>query len=227
MASSVIPLFLFSFFLLNQPFARANLHKANNLLKSTLLNQLSTTQSQINPPPKFFFEVTKSIKLSKVKPCSHNVLRHDFAYTYGKSPVLANYTFPSHCTSQSFSKIVLEWKATSRGRQFDRIFGVWLGGVELLRSCTAEPIATGILWRVEKDVTRYSSLLTKNDTQTLAVYLGNLIDKTYTGIYHVDITFHFYPAEADLGYGHDLGNLVPGYGSNADLIFTLFEGICH
>lgn len=100
-----------------------------------------------------------------------------------------------------------------------------MGGVELLRSCTAEPTATGILWRVKKDVTRYSSLLTKNDTQTLAVYLGNLIDKTYTGVYHVDITFHFYPAEEDLSYGHDLGNSIPAYGSNADLILPISRNL--
>ena len=60
------------------------------------------------------------------------------------------------------------------------------------RSCTAEPRATGIVWSVEKDITRYYSLLMKN--QTLAVYLGNLVTKTYTGVYHVNITIQFYPA---------------------------------
>ncbi|BBG96205.1 hypothetical protein Prudu_004946 [Prunus dulcis] len=46
----------------------------------------------------------------------------------------------------------------------------------------AEPRPNGIVWTVEKDITRYYSLLKSN--QTFAVYLGNLIDKTYTGIYH-------------------------------------------
>ncbi|KAK9074174.1 hypothetical protein SSX86_006771 [Deinandra increscens subsp. villosa] len=31
--------------------------------------------------------------------------------------------------------------------------------------------------------------------QTLAVYLGNIVDSTYTGVYHVNVSFHFYPAE--------------------------------
>ncbi|KAJ4886686.1 Peptide-N4-(N-acetyl-beta-glucosaminyl)asparagine amidase A protein [Raphanus sativus] len=127
-------------------------------------------------------------------PCSHHVLHHEFAFTYGKPPVLSNYTLPSHCPSRDFSKIVLEFKSTCRGRQFDRIFGVWLDGVELLRSCTAEPRPNGIVWSVHKDVTRYHSLLVKNETQILAVYLGNLVDKTYTGVYHVDVIFHYYPS---------------------------------
>ncbi|WRX28310.1 Leucine-rich repeat - like 10, partial [Theobroma cacao] len=79
--------------------------------------------------------------------------KHDFGFTYGRPPVLVNY-IPPHCYSQSFTKIVLEWKATCKGTQFDRIFGIWLGGVELLRSCTAEPTSNGIVWTVEKDITR-------------------------------------------------------------------------
>ncbi|RVX03933.1 Peptide-N4-(N-acetyl-beta-glucosaminyl)asparagine amidase A [Vitis vinifera] len=190
MAASLLPLLLFSlFFLLNPPSTTANLHKSSNLLRSQLLSQ---PKPHRDTPPIRFFEVTKPIKVPKTKPCSSLVLQHDFGYTYGKPPVLAPYSPPAHCPSQNFSKIVLEWSATCKGRQFDRIFGVWLGGVELLRSCTAEPTATGIVWTVKKDVTRYYSLLMKEET--LAVYLGNVVDKTYTGVYHVNVTFHFYPA---------------------------------
>lgn len=121
------------------------------------------------------------------------MLQHDFGYTYGSPPVFAQYTPPSDCPSTDFAKIVLEWTATCKGRQFDRIFGIWLGGVELLRSCTAEPRTTGIEWTVKKDITRYYSLLMTN--QTLAVYLGNIVDSTYTGVYHVNVSIHFYPAE--------------------------------
>ncbi|KAH0986521.1 hypothetical protein GBA52_013698 [Prunus armeniaca] len=175
--ASLLPLFFL--LLLHQPlFSTANVHKLN-LLRSELLSEPTPLH---DTPPTVFFEVTKPIEVPKTKPCSQLILQHDFAYTYGKPPVFANYTPPSHCPSQTFSTIVLEWKATCRGRQFDRIFGVWLGGVEILRSCTAEPRPNGIVWTVEKDITRYYSLLKSN--QTLAVYLGNLIDKTYTGIYH-------------------------------------------
>jgi hypothetical protein len=106
--------------------------------------------------------------------------------------------------------VVMEWKATCKGRQFDRIAGVWLSGVEILRTCTAEPTARGIEWIILKDITKYSSLLDK--PQTLEVKLNNVVDKTYTGVYHVNITFHFYG-----DYGKEgLDN--PGF---ADLILPI------
>ncbi|KAJ0244732.1 Peptide-N4-(N-acetyl-beta-glucosaminyl)asparagine amidase A protein [Hirschfeldia incana] len=161
----------------------------------------SPPSQNLTSPPTRYLEVKKPPVLPDPPPhppsCSHHILHHEFAFTYGKPPVLANYTLPSHCpSSREFSKIVLEFRSTCRGRQFDRIFGVWLDGVELLRSCTAEPRSNGIVWSVQKDVTRYRSLLVKNETQILAVYLGNLIDKTYTGVYHVDVFFHYYPLRA-------------------------------
>ncbi|GMI63564.1 hypothetical protein HRI_000025700 [Hibiscus trionum] len=48
--------------------------------------------------------------------------------------------------SRIFSKIVLQWKVTNKGIQFNRIFRVWLSGFELLRSCTAEPMPDKIVW---------------------------------------------------------------------------------
>ncbi|GKV33128.1 hypothetical protein SLEP1_g41669 [Rubroshorea leprosula] len=141
---------------------------------------------------------------------------------YGKPPVLANYTPPCHCPSHDFSKIVLDWNATCKGRQFDRIFGIWLDGVVLLRSCTAEPRATGIVWSVKRAIRRYYSLLVKNETQSLAVYLGNLVDRTCTGVYHVDITVYYYPAEKKFNdFERNLENLASGYGSRADLILPI------
>ncbi|KAL6529662.1 hypothetical protein OROGR_015285 [Orobanche gracilis] len=171
--------------------------------------------------PTAFFEVTKPITLPKTKPFSYLVLKHDVAYTYGKSPVLADYKPPSHRPSQNFAKIVFEWTATCKGRQFDRIFGVWLGGVEILRSSTAEPRATGIIWTVKKDITRYYSLLMNN--QTLAVYLGNIVDTTYTAAYHVNIIFHFYPAEVSYGKHSEVksGELETG----ADLILPISRSL--
>ncbi|KAK9269047.1 hypothetical protein L1049_000815 [Liquidambar formosana] len=224
MASSVIPLLLFSLFLLHHPLSStANIHKAN-LLRSELLSQ--STPSPNDTPVTTYFEVTKPIRLPKTTPCSYQILRHDFGFTYGKPPVLANYTPPSHCPSQNFSKIVFEWKATSKGRQFDRIFGVWLGGVEILRSCTAEPRATGTVWTVKKDITRYYSLLMKD--QTLAVYLGNLVNNIYTGIYHVNITVHFYPAEQHFNDSEpNSDNSASGYRSRvgADLILPISRNL--
>ncbi|KAI4333568.1 hypothetical protein L6164_018356 [Bauhinia variegata] len=211
---SPFPFFFLFLFLLQNPIFASNLHKIKLLRSEPELLAQPTSPDEI--PPTRYFEVTKPIQLPKTKPCSYHILQHDFGFTYGKPPVLANYTPPSHCPSSKFSKIVLEWTATCKGRQFDRIFGVWLGGVELLRSCTAEPRATGIVWTVQKDITRYYTLLMKD--QTLAVYLGNLVDKTYTGVYNVDIFIHFYPVvNDDLAYGYG--------GAPADLILPISRNL--
>ncbi|XP_026411922.1 peptide-N4-(N-acetyl-beta-glucosaminyl)asparagine amidase A-like [Papaver somniferum] len=166
--------------------SHANLHRTNPLFSSSQL------ENNTSPAITTTFQVTKPIKLpAKAIPCaSLQVLKHDFGFTFTKPPVSVNYTPPSNCLSKGFSKIVLEWKSTVKGIQFDRIFGVWLSGVEIFRSCTAEPTASGIIWTVQKDITRYTSLLMK--PQTLAVYLGNLVNSNYTGVYHVNLTFHFY-----------------------------------
>ncbi|XP_038899804.1 peptide-N4-(N-acetyl-beta-glucosaminyl)asparagine amidase A [Benincasa hispida] len=220
--SSLLVLLISLIFLLLPFHSNANLHKIRLRHSDLLSDSGLTTTADYTTPPTVFFEVTKPIETPKAKPCSLLVLQHDFAFTYGKSPVLADYTPPSHCSFTKFSKIVLEWTATCQGRQFDRIFGVWLGGVEILRSCTAEPRATGIVWTVQKDITRYDSLLSKN--QTLAVYLGNLVDKTYTGIYHVKIHVHFYP-EADTGVSSEKLGSAYDSDSRADLILPISRNL--
>lgn len=54
-----------------------------------------------------------------------------------------------------------------------------------------------------------------NQTQTLAVYLGNLVDSTYTGVYHVNISLHFYPAQES--YSSEM--------SGADLILPISRNL--
>ncbi|XP_071730111.1 peptide-N4-(N-acetyl-beta-glucosaminyl)asparagine amidase A [Rutidosis leptorrhynchoides] len=192
---------------------------------TTVTITATTTTNNNNIPPTTYFEVTKPIQLPNTKPCSTLILQHDFAYTYGSPPVSAPYSPPSNCPSTNFDTIVLEWTATCQGKQFDRIFGVWLSGVELLRSCTAEPRATGIIWTVKKDISKYYSLLMKNN-QTLDVFLGNIVDSTYTGIYHVNISIHYYPAEnkksRNLGQLGQLGQLGDPW---ADLIIPISRNL--
>ncbi|KAI9086033.1 hypothetical protein K1719_032110 [Acacia pycnantha] len=218
--------FLFFLFLFNfhRPSSATNLHKIKHL-KPDLLAQLGSSTNDTSPTE--FFEVTKPIKLPPTtKPCSYHILQHDFGSTYGKPPAFANYSLPKHCP-RKFSKVVLEWKATCKGTQFDRIFGVWLGMVELLRGCTAEPSPTGIVWTVKKDITRYSSSLLMND-QVLAVYLGNVVNDKYTGVYHVDVFFHFYPDVKSFGTDDKPKSdesLAFGYGFPADLILPISRNL--
>jgi hypothetical protein len=85
-------------------------------------------------------------------------------------------------------------KVSENGTQFDRYGAFWIGGVELLRTTTAEPTADGIEWAVEKDVTLYMEYLRSEHTAYLSI--PNNIDKTYTGIPLVSISLTFYSIES-------------------------------
>ncbi|KAJ3702196.1 hypothetical protein LUZ61_005901 [Rhynchospora tenuis] len=215
MTTSSFPLLLLLSLL---PFSYSHLHKLK-FTNSRLLH--SDTDGDDTTSPTTYFEVTRPIPVPTTQPCSHLLLQHDFAYTYSKPPVTSSYTPPS-CLTQTPSRIVLEWNATCKGRQYDRIFGVWLGGVELLRSCTAEPRATGIVWTVQKDVTKYSSLFFEEST--FAVYLGNLVDSTYTGVYHVNVSLYFY-FESDKLHQQDEQDNVPAFQFPADLLLPISRNL--
>ncbi|KAJ4768024.1 Peptide-N4-(N-acetyl-beta-glucosaminyl)asparagine amidase A [Rhynchospora pubera] len=218
MAMASSPLYLLLLLLLHSllPFSNSLPHRfkftTSNLLASKPNNSFSPTT---------FFEVTRPIPLPKTQSCSQLLLQHDFGFTYQKPPVTTYYTPPS-CLTQAPSRIVLEWHATCQGRQFDRIFGVWLGGVELLRSCTAEPRPNGIVWTVRKDVTKYTSLFYENST--FAVYLGNLVDSTYTGVYHVNVSVHFYFDQRNR-YQKNRQHQVPAFSSPADLVLPISRSL--
>ncbi|KAL5223357.1 hypothetical protein ABZP36_028070 [Zizania latifolia] len=180
------------------------------------------------PPPETpstYFEVDRPHRPppGSYGPCSTLLLSYSFGSTYKKPPVTAPYS-PSPCLvagggcASVISLAVLEWRATCRGVQFDRIFGVWLGGVELLRGSTAEPRGrSGIVWSVSKDVTKYASLLAAGDASTLAVYLGNIVDAQFTGVYHVNVTLHLY-------FRHPPQPPQPGLGP-ADVIIPVSQSL--
>ncbi|GJN38064.1 hypothetical protein PR202_gb27072 [Eleusine coracana subsp. coracana] len=172
--------------------ADSSVMPAGLLLAVVLLIKLEAAAPPPPPPPEdqptTFFEVDRPHRPppGSFGPCSTLLLSHSFAYTYQKPPVTVPYSPPACLAvhpspAKIISLAVLEWRATCRGVQFDRVFGVWLGGVELLRGSTAEPRPNGVAWSVSKDVTKYASLLAARTTSTLAVYLGNVVDDQYTG----------------------------------------------
>ncbi|KAL2936553.1 Peptide-N4-(N-acetyl-beta-glucosaminyl)asparagine amidase A [Bienertia sinuspersici] len=108
----------------------------------------------------------------------------------------------------------------------DRIAGVWLSGVELLRTSTPEPSENGTFWNVKKDITKYSSLL-KEGNISLSMMLENLVNDEFTGVYHIELSMSFYRDEGvvnnlgrklGLGFG-DLGSGV--YEEPADLVIPV------
>eukprot|EP00250_Pteridium_aquilinum_P013022 c21083_g1_i1 orf=129-2183(+) len=174
---------------------------------------LSSSSSAPLPPlsstgPNVFFEVSKPAGAPS-SPCSALILEHAFANTYSLPPAIANYTPPIHCGT-AWDQVVLKWSGTCKGRQYDRIAAVWFGGVEVLRTCTAEPTSNGIYWEVRKDVTRFSSVF--RSPQIVALELANVVDSTYTGIFNINLTLEFYgsrhrePHERFHGLSHQDGS---------------------
>ncbi|TKY56899.1 Peptide-N4-(N-acetyl-beta-glucosaminyl)asparagine amidase A [Spatholobus suberectus] len=138
-----------------------------------------------------YFEVSYPPSSHEPTPsCSHRVLEHSFAHTIDSPPYTTPYIPPSRC-SAPWSRVVLRLHARCKGEQYDRIAAIWLGGAELLRTSTAEPTDSGIFWNVRKDVTRYSSLLARSDLD-LTMMLENVVNRDFTGVYHVTVTLLFY-----------------------------------
>lgn len=113
------------------------------------------------------------------------------------TPFEGTYTPPSGCGA-NWSKVVLRMDGKVKGRQYDRLGYLHIGGVEVLRTSTPQPSPDGISWSVEKDVTRYSDTLRR--AQPVEMLIGNVVDDTYTGILDIRVTLTFYagtPAAQD------------------------------
>ncbi|KMS75729.1 peptide-N4-asparagine amidase A [Streptomyces viridochromogenes] len=105
------------------------------------------------------------------------------------TPYKGTYTPPVGCGDR-WSKVVLRMDGKVKGRQYDRLGYLHVGGVEIFRTSTPEPSPDGIEWSVEKDVTRYSDTLRRG--QDVEMLIGNVVDDTYTGIIDVKVTLTFY-----------------------------------
>ncbi|MGC0313877.1 hypothetical protein QBC98_002353 [Kitasatospora acidiphila] len=127
------------------------------------------------------------------KHCTVTAMQHDFANSYGQ-PFTGTLTPPADCPGP-WSKVVLDWSGSVAGRQYDRLAGVWIGGAEVLRTSTPEPDPAGISWHVDQDLTDFIPLL--RTQQPVVVDLGNVVNSTYTGVYHMTMTVTYYQADRD------------------------------
>ncbi|WP_327066105.1 peptide-N4-asparagine amidase [Kitasatospora sp. NBC_01302] len=123
--------------------------------------------------------------------CTVTAMQHDFANSYGQ-PFTGTLAPPASC-SGPWNKVVLDWSGSVAGRQYDRLAGVWIGGSEVLRTSTPEPDPAGISWHVDQDLTSFIPLL--RTPQPLVVDLGNVVNSTYTGVYHMTLTVTYYQAD--------------------------------
>ncbi|MEU6314376.1 peptide-N4-asparagine amidase [Streptomyces sp. NPDC047014] len=109
------------------------------------------------------------------------------------TPYRGDYTPPTGCGHSAWAKVVLRLDGKVKGRQYDRLGHVAVGGVEVLRTSTPQPSPDGITWSVEKDVTRYRDTLAR--PQPVEMLIGNVVDDTYTGVIDVTVTLTFYAAD--------------------------------
>ncbi|QES46866.1 peptide-N4-asparagine amidase A [Streptomyces venezuelae] len=108
------------------------------------------------------------------------------------TPYQGSYIPPADCGGP-WAKVVLRLDGKVKGRQYDRLGNLTLGGVEILRTSTPQPSPDGITWAVEKDVTRYRDVLSR--PQPVEMLIGNVVNDTYTGVIDVKATLTFYAAE--------------------------------
>ncbi|RSS83284.1 peptide-N4-asparagine amidase [Streptomyces sp. WAC06614] len=108
------------------------------------------------------------------------------------TPYTGSYAPPPGCAGP-WNRVVLRLDGKVKGRQYDRLGYLTMGGVEILRTSTPEPSPDGIQWSVEKDVTRYADTLRR--PQPVEMLIGNVVNDTYTGVIDVKVTLTFYAAE--------------------------------
>jgi hypothetical protein len=107
------------------------------------------------------------------------------------TPYTGTYTPPTGCgTPGRWSKVVLRMDGSVKGRQYDRLGYLDIGGVQVFRTSTPEPSQDGINWSVEKDVTEYEKTL--SSAQSVDMLIGNVVNDTYTGVLDVKVTLTFY-----------------------------------
>ncbi|MEU6121787.1 peptide-N4-asparagine amidase [Streptomyces sp. NPDC047123] len=166
------------------------------LAASTLLGGAGSATAAA-PPPEFGNDwhdpVTAAPPVSKPQTTSCEVKLAEAQFR-DFTPYKGDYAPPRACgKSGRWGKVVLRMDGKVKGRQYDRLGYLRVGGVEVFRTSTPEPSVDGIAWSVEKDVTRYRETFSRD--RQVEMLIGNVVDETYTGIIDVQVTLTFYAPE--------------------------------
>ena len=155
-----------------------------------LLSALAAAQLQIGSANTAFAD--PPVPRPHTTPCKV-ILYEGFTFA-DFNPKSFTYTPPAACPGP-WAKVILQANfSITQGRQFDRTANIWIGPTNIYFGTTAEPSHNVARhWHVERDLTDYSSIFTVPQAGT--VDLGNLVNKTYTGILHGAANILFYPLE--------------------------------
>lgn len=186
------PLLLFAFLFVSLPPSQPSPLLFDRFLSKPFNSSREQPQEYVDPtfPPPM-------LPTGSSPACSQLILAHSFASTYGLPPVTVPYSPPESANcSAPWSRIILTLAVSAAGDQYDRIAAVWIaGGVEILRTSTAEPTPSGVFWHVRKDVTKYHSLFLQPNN--VSMMLENVVNDVFTGIYHCNLTLEFFPLADD------------------------------
>lgn len=168
-----------------------------SLLAMMILPTIALSQTRVAAPPAAFGNdwddprtAAPPVERPATKSCTVTLVDHGFV---SFDPYRSTVTPPPQCAGP-WSKVVLDLHGTVKGRQYDRIGHLEIGGVTVLRTSTPEPSREGIEWHVEKDISAYAPLFA--GPQPVAMTLGNVVNDTYTGVFQVKVTATFYAADA-------------------------------
>jgi hypothetical protein len=103
-----------------------------------------------------------------------------------------NYTPPADCPAPWGAVILSANFSITKGIQYDRTANIWIGPTNVYFGTTAEDDPTNARsWKIERSLIDYSSIFTTDQVGT--VDLGNLVNKTYTGVIYGSAEVLFYP----------------------------------
>ncbi|KAK1730962.1 hypothetical protein CaCOL14_005716 [Colletotrichum acutatum] len=143
------------------------------------------------------------------KDCKVQLMDHSFGNSFDK-PFVGDYK-PPGC---DFNRVIVNFTATSAGRQLDRLALLYLGDTEVWRTSTAEPrAAPGIIWTYWKDMTPYLSLW--KTPQKIIFDLPNLIDDRFTGPFNCTLTATFFKSDVETDSAPPADLIIPISSRNA------------